>query len=558
MIKTVENKDEIIKNSINFIWKATDRKAAAVIFNGDSLLSATLTLNNGTSNIINLDAPSCVIINRENFLKIVNLVEVNEKDQIIIDDKNHEAIQAEDINLDRQPSGLSLEIDFVNMDIQESNMESSFDVDDMDNSSEFNKKDEIIQKNKAQNLNSNNQEPIGSESDEYDDTDEETGERLFDALASSFRKSKEISSAKSSTYRKINERNGIERIPSTLTDDSPLPSEKEAVSVLQDLEISEGQLSSKHSDNNKVNEPVNESIASSSKSQQSNRNNVLSIALIINNQSDIENERTSLINEEPNQNQNNTDDDPESVNVASSTSAEITDAIEKNQDNETQTFASSNLQFDEHSDSDVHPNIGLSSVPVVLVNDPIPESQKCNDPQPNSDSDKEIEEQGDLGSLETQGDTNNESSDLGSTFVNYTTSKFNDLQIGSTAYSKRLKSPLYYAERLNKLRKGEGMSDNFASNTNDLVGMYSQLIVKYFNEDSTLVLLEPLPNQMKDVDSCLKYLQLWEQHFEHYQKEITNQQYKMLKLIYSLSNFFFILLILCQQEQQEEMSPIAL
>jgi hypothetical protein len=43
------------------------------------------------------------------------------------------------------------------MDIQESNMELSFDVDDMDNSSEFDKKGEIIQKNKAQNLNSNNQ-----------------------------------------------------------------------------------------------------------------------------------------------------------------------------------------------------------------------------------------------------------------------------------------------------------------------------------------------------------------------------------------------------------------
>jgi hypothetical protein len=29
------------------------------------------------------------------------------------------------------------------------------------------------------------------------------------------------------------------------------------------------------------------------------------------------------------------------------------------------------LEFDEHSDSDVHANIGPSSVPVVLVNDPI-------------------------------------------------------------------------------------------------------------------------------------------------------------------------------------------
>ncbi|CAG8800666.1 15606_t:CDS:2, partial [Racocetra persica] len=160
------------------------RKAAAVIFNDDSLLSATLTLNDGISNTINLDALSCVIINKENFLKIVNFAEVNKKDQMIIDDKNHKTIQAEDINLVRQPSGLSFEIDFVNMDIQESNMELSFD------------------------------EPIGSESDEYNNTDEETGERLFDNLASSFRKSKEISSC-----------DGIECIP--------LPSEKEAVSVLQ-------------------------------------------------------------------------------------------------------------------------------------------------------------------------------------------------------------------------------------------------------------------------------------------------------------------------------------
>ncbi|CAG8662161.1 13121_t:CDS:10, partial [Dentiscutata heterogama] len=97
-----------------------------------------------------------------------------------------------------------------------------------------------------------------------------------------------------------------------------------------------------------------------------------------------------------------------------------------------------------------------------------------------------------------------ETQDLGSTSVNSTTSKFNELQIGSTAYCKRLKSPSYYAEILNKLRKGEGMSDNFASNTNDLVEMYSQPIEKYFNEDSIQVLLEPLPKQMKDVDKQQK------------------------------------------------------
>ncbi|CAG8528683.1 33892_t:CDS:2, partial [Racocetra persica] len=85
MIEIVEDKGEIIKNSINCIWRATSKKAAAIIFNNDPLLSATLIFNDGMSNTVNLDAPSCVI-------------------------------QAENINLDRQPSDLSLEIE---MDIQE-------------------------------------------------------------------------------------------------------------------------------------------------------------------------------------------------------------------------------------------------------------------------------------------------------------------------------------------------------------------------------------------------------------------------------------------------------
>ncbi|KAF0439190.1 hypothetical protein F8M41_004165 [Gigaspora margarita] len=55
-------------------------------------------------------------------------------------------------------------------------------------------------------------------------------------------------------------------------------------------------------------------------------------------------------------------------------------------------------------------------------------------------------------------------------------------------------------------------------------------------------------------DSCLKYLQLWVQHFENCKREITNQNYKMLKLIYFLSEVFFTLLILCHQEQQREVS----
>ncbi|CAG8669238.1 16467_t:CDS:2, partial [Cetraspora pellucida] len=249
--------------------KATSGTAAAVIFNNDPLLSATLTLNNKTFNTINLDAPCC-------------------------------AIQAEDINLNGQPSDISLEIGFVNMDIQESNAQDrklSFNVDD---------DTQGHSKNKAQNLNSNNQEPIEFESDEYDDTDEKRDEIIFDVLTSSLGKSKKTSSAKSSTYKfqdntakhksKTNEmfkvakkydkddnHGGIKCIPSTLIADSPLPSKKNAAS--------EQSFTTKNTSK--------EASASSSKSWQPNKNDMLSIVSIIDNQSDvgnIENERTSIIN----------------------------------------------------------------------------------------------------------------------------------------------------------------------------------------------------------------------------------------------------------------------
>ncbi|CAG8564364.1 17076_t:CDS:2, partial [Racocetra fulgida] len=205
--------------------------SAAIIFNNDLLLSATLTLNDGTSNTVNLDALSCVIINRENFLKIVDLAEVNEKDQIIIEE-NHEVIQAEDINLDRQPSDLSLEIE---MDIQENtaqNTESSFDLeeDGTDNNGFDNPISQLLEEN------------------EFSDTDEKIDEIIFDSLILS----SGISSAKSNitkykynineafkvaknNYTK-NDRSGIEYAPSTLTEDSPLPSVNEALAVLQSNE----------------------------------------------------------------------------------------------------------------------------------------------------------------------------------------------------------------------------------------------------------------------------------------------------------------------------------
>ncbi|CAG8580457.1 6063_t:CDS:1, partial [Cetraspora pellucida] len=55
MIKIVESK-EIIKNSINLIWKATEGKVVTVTFNSQLCL-ATISLDNGINTTLNLEAP---------------------------------------------------------------------------------------------------------------------------------------------------------------------------------------------------------------------------------------------------------------------------------------------------------------------------------------------------------------------------------------------------------------------------------------------------------------------------------------------------------------------
>ncbi|CAG8740189.1 14105_t:CDS:1, partial [Cetraspora pellucida] len=86
MIQTVENKEEIIKNSVKHIWKATEAKVVTITFD-EPLNSATITLNNGNKTILNLDTPGVVLINEEIFKKIVNVVNrSNRKEPIIIDE----------------------------------------------------------------------------------------------------------------------------------------------------------------------------------------------------------------------------------------------------------------------------------------------------------------------------------------------------------------------------------------------------------------------------------------------------------------------------------------
>ncbi|CAG8710508.1 11959_t:CDS:2, partial [Dentiscutata heterogama] len=55
-----------------------------------------------------------------------------------------------------------------------------------------------------------------------------------------------------------------------------------------------------------------------------------------------------------------------------------------------------------------------------------------------------------------------------------------------------------YAERLNNLRKIKGMPNIFASNINDLVGMYSQPIEKVFVKDHASNFLEAFEGNLEE------------------------------------------------------------
>ncbi|CAG8853574.1 40439_t:CDS:1, partial [Gigaspora margarita] len=63
----------------------TDEKIISATFNENPLLTVIFNLNNGTSKTLNLDAPKVVLITRESFIKILRVIEQNEK-KIAIDD----------------------------------------------------------------------------------------------------------------------------------------------------------------------------------------------------------------------------------------------------------------------------------------------------------------------------------------------------------------------------------------------------------------------------------------------------------------------------------------
>ncbi|CAG8528702.1 33893_t:CDS:2 [Racocetra persica] len=98
----------------------------------------------------------------------------------------------------------------------------------------------------------------------------------------------------------------------------------------------------------------------------------------------------------------------------------------------------------------------------------------------------------------------------------------------------------------------EQMSQENTNRTESDVAKTSQINKK--SKNPTKISLNPLLSNIKDVNGCLNYLNIWDQHFNQCEKVINDQQYRRIELIYSLSELFFILLALCSQEQQEESS----
>ncbi|CAG8471358.1 15961_t:CDS:10 [Racocetra fulgida] len=335
MIKTIEDKSEHIKYCFDIIWKATEGKITSATFNDNPLFSVTFTLNNGSSETVHLGAPNVVLINKENFEKILKLDEQNNKIHITIDD-----------------DGSSFEV-----------LEGA--------SNNLNEHDNSTQLNEVQGV-EESQNYTDLQSDEYTDSDEEIEEQVFDELTLSLCQEHEI----------------IRNDPSDLSEDSLKTQKFGDQSDSEEIEQNFDKLTSRLSLKRKP--IISETFR---KKQKANESTIINVP---------------------------------------------------------------------------------SDLPFVLDEVSAQEMESSFD----------VEEDG---TVDGQGA---EVSQINNNLIE---------ESESTAYSKRLKLPSYYAERLNELRKGEGMSNNFASNTNDLVGMCLQPIVKYFNEDSTKVLLEPLPKQMKDV-----------------------------------------------------------
>ncbi|CAG8653333.1 2847_t:CDS:1 [Acaulospora morrowiae] len=109
LVETIEDKEIIIEQSINNIWKATKGMILSIAF--DNLKrQAITTLNNYDIATTNLDAPSAVLINTADFNEIRKiLLGSNENEPIFIRDASEdESAQEETTKLIKPLNGIQI------------------------------------------------------------------------------------------------------------------------------------------------------------------------------------------------------------------------------------------------------------------------------------------------------------------------------------------------------------------------------------------------------------------------------------------------------------------
>ncbi|CAG8704273.1 17592_t:CDS:2, partial [Cetraspora pellucida] len=106
MVEIIENQKEIIRSSINLIWKATNGGIKEIVFNNQSC-SAEIFLSDGTENTEHLNTPGVVLISEETYRKIFNdLANMKGKESIASEDDlySDNLSQVDELMFDAQAS----------------------------------------------------------------------------------------------------------------------------------------------------------------------------------------------------------------------------------------------------------------------------------------------------------------------------------------------------------------------------------------------------------------------------------------------------------------------
>ncbi|CAG8486539.1 9335_t:CDS:2 [Racocetra persica] len=133
-------------------------------------------------------------------------------------------------------------------------------------------------------------------------------------------------------------------------------------------------------------------------------------------------------------------------------------------------------------------------------------------------------------------------------------------QIEQVTKSKYPESKLLnYVKLLKKTREVKEKPESFTSqDPKSIFKMFTQPINRYFNKVSeVLIEPEPFPKIMEDVQSCSKYLEIWNLYYNNCNRLIELQDLKKLKLIYLLAEVFFNMLKIYHQEQVKNTSSFA-